>query len=136
MEAAGRPAGPAGESAPTGARDNEQDAPADGPSASVSADSSEAGGSGGGNGGSGRVNESEGPPLAGGVAQPHAPPPAAAGVLRLRGVPFGATDEQVAEFFARAEGVPPPGEVYICRRNGARARAQPVTAPSAHPVRR
>ena len=49
------------------------------------------------------------------------PAPASRAVLRLRGVPFAATEDSVLRFFAGAEGVEPPLEVYICRRNGAHA---------------
>ena len=50
-----------------------------------------------------------------GVGDEAATPPA---VLRLRGVPFAASESNIMQFFAGAENVQQPTEVYICRRNG------------------
>jgi hypothetical protein len=54
------------------------------------------------------------------AAAAEAPPSPRPAVLRLRGIPFAAQEASILEFFAQAEGVRQPLEVYICRRNGGR----------------
>ncbi|GBF88809.1 hypothetical protein Rsub_01710 [Raphidocelis subcapitata] len=57
---------------------------------------------------------------AAGAPPPSPPRPDAPerGVLRLRGIPFAANEANIFEFFAGAENIQQPLEVYICRRNG------------------
>lgn len=60
------------------------------------------------------------------AAVPDEAPAVAPAVLRLRGVPFAANEGNIMQFFAGAEDVQQPTEVYICRRNGEAAQLSPA----------